>query len=180
MRKVLLIVTLSLTMGLTGCSSKENNKPNDENGSTKVDSKKELTPLEKEISELVDWQVTDKVYENKDLEPFNKMQGYLYSVNEASGKGAVEVIELTPPTAEGLAELEKYGQEYNFIDNVIIPCYFELTSEKMWVKRYPVHMNEDIKTYWFRADPEYLYATQEELNDVFSSNEEVTVHQFVK
>ena len=39
-------------------------------------------------------------------------------------------------------------------------------------------MNEEIKAYWFRADMEYLYTTQEELNNVFGSNMEETDHQF--
>ena len=172
--KILLATTLSLTMGLTGCNSNSNEK----NGTTEVKTEKEFTPLEKEISELKDFQKTDKVYDNKDLELFNKIQGYLYSVNEQYGRDSVEIIELIPPTEEGLAELEKDGEDYHFISNVIIPCSFYFTDEGNWVKCYPAHMNEEIKAYWFRADMEYLYTTQEELNNVFGSNMEETDHQF--
>ena len=164
--KILLVIFLSLTMGLTGCSSNSNEK----NGTTEVKTERDFTPLEKEISKLKDFQKTDKVYDNKDLELFNKIQGYLYSVNEQYGRDSVEIIELIPPTKEGLAELEKYGENYKFISNVIIPCCFQYTDEREWVKRYPTHMNEEIKTYWHRADPKYLYATQEELMDFVSSN----------
>lgn len=164
--KILLATTLSLTMGLTGCNSNSNEK----HGTTEVKTERDFTPLEKEISKLKDFQKTDKVYDNKDLEPFNKIQGYLYSVNEQYGRDSVEIIELIPPTKEGLAELEKYGENYKFISNVIIPCCFQYTDEREWVKRYPFQMNEEIKTYWNRADPKYLYATQEELMDFVSSN----------
>lgn len=172
--KILLATTLSLTMVLTGCNSNSNGG----NGTTEVKTERELTPLEKEISELKDFQKTDKVYNNKDLEPFNKMQGYLYSVNEKYGRDSVEIIKLIPPTKEGIAELEKDGENYKFISNVIIPCSFYFTDGGNWVKCYPAHMNEEIKAYWFRADMEYLYITQEELNDVFGSNMEGTDHQF--
>lgn len=113
------------------------------------------------------------MYDNKDLEPFNKMQGYLYSIKEANVGEDLELIELIPPTKDGLAELEKDGEDYHFISNVIIPCYFVNVSynDMGWTKYYPIQMNEKDKSKYFAADPEYLYATDEELNDVFGNTD---------
>ncbi|MEG0276461.1 MAG: hypothetical protein RR630_05480 [Coprobacillus sp.] len=168
--KIILSSAIFLSpFALTGCSKQEKEQPSGKTNTEVEPKTKELTVLEKEIKELKDFQVVDKVYDNKDLEPFNKMQGYLYSINETPGRDNVEVIELLPPTKEGLKVLEKSGENYRFINNVIIPCYFEYTDENTWVKRYPSNMNQTIKTYWFRADSKYLYSSDEELNKFFGT-----------
>lgn len=166
--KILLATTLSLTMGLTGCNSNSNEK----NGTTEVKTERDFTPLEKEISKLKDFQKTDKVYDNKDLEPFNKMQGYLYSIKEANVGEDLELIELIPPTKEGLAELEKDGEDYHFISNVIIPCCFiYIEAYEEWAKYYPRLMNDTDFSGYARVNDDYIYATREELEEAFSVNE---------
>lgn len=177
-RKVLLVATLSLTMGITGCSSKENNNPNDGDGTTEVEPKRELTSLEKEISELQEFQTTDKIYDNKDLEPFNLMQGYLY--RKIKGKDETEVVELTgPDNEEALQELQSNGYTYVFIDNVIIPIYFSYDeNEGKWYKMYYKHMNSKDITYPIRMDDKYRYISDEELTELFGTDDPFIEKQF--
>lgn len=172
--KILLATTLSLTMGLTGCNSNSNEK----NGTTEVKTERDFTPLEKEISELEDFQIIEKTYDNKDLEPFNKMQGYLYSIKEVNGKDSIENISLIPPTEKGKEYLEKDGDYYEIIDNVIIPCYIYYTSDGEWVKRYPTRMGETQLGRYVAAPEEYLYTSQDELNQMFGSQKEEFGNQF--
>lgn len=177
-RKVLLVIILSLTIGLTGCSSKENNKSNGQNEAKKIEPEKELTPLEKEISELQEFQTTDKIYDNKDLEPFNLMQGYLYRV--VKGKVDVEIVELTgPDDKESLEKLETDGYEYIFVDNVIIPIYFAYDeNECKWYKLYYVHMNSKDSEYPVRMDDKYRYISDEELTELFGTEDPFIHKQF--
>lgn len=172
------VITSAMTM--TGCSNEKTSQKEDNNVVTSEEPvEKELTPLEKEISELKDFQEVDKTYDNKDLEPFNKMQGYLYSIKEANVNEDLELIELIPPTKDGLAELDKDGEEYKFIGNVIVPCYFiYIEAYEEWAKYYPRLMNDTDFSGYARVDDEYIYATPEELEKTFSISERSQAVQY--
>lgn len=177
-RKVILISTLTFTMGLTACTVKESENSDNEKETTEVEPKKELTPLEKEISELKEFQTTDKIYDNKDLEPYNLIQGYLYRV--VKGRDESEVVELTGPEGkEAMQQLQTYGYQYIFKNYVIIPIYFSYDeNEKKWYKMYYEHMNMKDSEYPVRMDDKYRYISDEELTALFGIDEPYIDKQF--
>lgn len=170
-------------LALTGCSKQENSQTGGE-PTTEVEPTpegkpevKELTPLEKEISEIEDFQVVNKVYDNKDLEPFNKMQGYYYNVSR-NGKDARQIIEYIAPDEQGLAKLEQFGEDYELINMVIVPCYFAYSEySEEWLKLYPTYMNETNSLYYVFVDESYKYISDEELNKTFENPKNMQGYQ---
>lgn len=180
-KKVLLAIFLSLTMGLTACTVKENENSNNGNGATEeeVEPKKELTPLEKEISELEEFQITDKIYDNEDLEPYNLIQGYLYRIGK--GRDETEIVELTgPDDKEAMQQLQSDGYQYTFLNTVVMPTYFAYDeNEQKWYKLYDKHINMKGKMFPVEIDDKYRYASDEELTELFGIDDPFIKKQFV-
>lgn len=177
-RKVILASILTFTMGLTACTVKESENSNNEKETTEVEPKKELTPLEKEISELKDFQKTDKIYDNEDLEPYNLIQGYLYRI--AKGRDETEIVELTgPDDKEAMQQLESDGYQYTFLNTVVMPTYFAYDeNEQKWYKLYDKHINMKDKVLPVRMDDKYRYTSDEELTELFGIDDPFIEKQF--
>lgn len=177
-RKVILASILTFTMGLSACTVKESENSNNEKETTEVEPKKELTPLEKEISELKDFQKTDKIYDNKDLEPYNLIQGYLYRV--VKGRDESEVVELTgPDDKEAMQQLQTDGYQYIFEDTVVMPTYFSYDeNDEKWYKLYHNHLNMKETTAPIRMDDKYRYTSDEELTELFGIDDSFVKKQF--
>lgn len=177
LKKLLLSMVLVFTTAtLSGCSNKtgDNQQPSE----TEI---KEKTSYELELETLQDFQVVDKTYDNKDLEKYNKMQGYLYRV-DVMGKGGLirETIQLFPPTEEEIAREEAIDNDkITFLNNVIVPCYFTYSDySSKWLKIYPTTMGETNTMYYQAVDEQYKFTSDEELTKLFGIEETDVNRQF--
>ncbi len=178
-------IVIASASGLTGCSG-NHDKPNDTQPTTqdvvtetKPDTNLEKTPEELEAEALQDFQIVPdgKTYNNEILERYNKIQAYRYIVNP--GRDQSEVIELIPPTEEGLAELQKNGRVHQFIESVILPCCFVFyTKDEGWIKTHPGKMWDTRRDFYVVSNKQYKYISDEDLYKLFGDENPGKSFQF--
>ena len=170
------VLVFGSIFGLTGCSG-NNDKPEEIQTPTEDVLEPvvpEKTPEELEIEQLQDFQVVDKDYNNEILESYNKIMGYEYTVTRGADQHT-EIWVISPDDQEGMARLQKDGDNYRLSRRLILPCCF-INSEYVgrWLKKCPIEDGNKDKDYYMAVDDKYKYISDEDLDIIFEGEETET------